>query len=486
MNSNNSYDNSKSTHLNQNEYINLNDVFGAILNFKWVIVALVILAGGLSFLISHFTYTPKYTASATFTVSTQNSSIAQGGIDQYTFYYDTETASRLSLAFPYILSSNILQDDICEDLGLTSIPATMEASAIDGSNLFTINVSGNDPKLIYDILLSAIKNFPSAAKHIIGSVNLEIMSEPKIPEKASNENDYIRVTAIGSGAGLLLGLALAMLYLFLRKTVKNRDDIEENFKLETLGILPSVAFKKYKLDIDRSLLITNQKAGNRFAEAVRLFRNTVLNKLNKDDKIIMVTSTVPGEGKTTATVNFALSLAASEKRVLIVDADLRNPSVNHALNITNEDITVTEKEKQYNVSEIKKYNLSVLNFDVKDTKYWDVMEPDFIHGLLEKFKESFDCILIDTPPCGLISDSIIIAQEADAAIYVILQDAVSVQKIGSGIATLLSSDIKILGCVLNGFSSGLSGAAHNNYSKYKSYGRYRYGYGHNADNKQVY
>ena len=114
------------------------------------------------------------------------------------------------------------------------------------------------------------------------------------------------------------------------------------------------------------------------------------------------------------------------------------------------------------------------------------MNAEHIRKAFDSVREKYDYILVDTPPCGLISDALFIAQASDAALYVVLQDSVRVSKIRSGLDNLMSSNIRVIGGILNGALSGITGYGYNygygyGYGKYGyggyKYGTYGYGYG---------
>ena len=143
--------------------IYLNDIIKALQRFWWVCVAAAVLFGSYSALSSKLNYKPEYKSSVTLTVNTQHANTSVNGVSVYTFYYDSSTASLLSSTFPYILSCNLLQEAICEDLDLAYMPASLSASAVAGSNMFTLTAKGRDAQQTYDVLVSAIENFQSVA-----------------------------------------------------------------------------------------------------------------------------------------------------------------------------------------------------------------------------------------------------------------------------------------------------------------------------------
>ena len=202
-----------------------------------------------------------------------------------------------------------------------------------------------------------------------------------------------------------------------------------------------------------------------------------MNSLSEDEKVVLVTSTAPSEGKTTIITNIALSMAKRNKKVLLVDADLRNPSVAPLLDINVEEIEYQVVSDKYEIAYLKKYDISVLRFVFSQQEKDGSVSTAFAKSVFDEVRNQFDYIFVDTPPCGLVSDALFIAQAADAAIYVIYQDVVGVSKIRSSLNNLLSTDVRVVGCVLNGAIGASNGYGYG-YKKYGyGYGYKKYGYG---------
>lgn len=468
--------------LQKKQFIQISDLWKGLVKFWWVMVILGILGGAGIFVRSYYLYQPIYEVSATFTVNTQTLSLTGEGIPSYSYYYDNATAANLANTFPYIIQSNILADAIKEDLGYGYIPASLSADPVESTNMFTLTARGTDPNLTYDVLVSAMKNYPAVAKYLVGNVLLTTISEPEIPEKPVNRFTY-DVALKGIGIGCLLGAAWIFAYAFFRRTIKTKSDIHDQLKLETVGTLPEVTFKKYrKQEIDRSILLHNEKIGKGFLESVRVFRNTFINQLDEKEKVVLTTSTAPGEGKTTVITNLAISLADMKKKVLLIDADLRNPSVAGVLNLDLKKLVPAKKTKRYSVYELEEYGFSYLMFTPDNRSYWRIMSVEYLRKLFDSLRGEYDYVLVDTPPCGLVSDTVVVAEAADDLIYVVLQDTVRVSRILSGIDSLSGTGIRLMGAVLNGAQSGIAGYGedygYGRYGHYKSYSRYGYGYGY--------
>ena len=454
------------------------DFVKGLKKFWWLCVALAVALGVFRLVDGYRNYVPKYTSSATFTISTQSDSSSFNGISVYSFYYDASTASQLSTTFPHILSSWILQDAICNELELTSLPVTLSASSVSNSNLFTMSATGTDPQLTYDVLMSAIDNYPNAAKYVVGNIKFEMIEAPEVANSPTNKSNYVENALEGVVLGVILGLFFVLIYTLMRKTIRTTADIKNELNLTSLGTVPRVSFKKYIAENERQILFTNNRIGSEFTEAYRILRNMVAKNLEETDKVVVVTSTAPGEGKTTTAVNLALSLVSLGKRVLIADTDVRHPSILAALGIDAESCKEDffEIDNGFSLLKAENYGLDIVIPSVNSASRKYYIDGSMAGALFLSMKDDYDYIIVDTPPCGLMSDTMYVVQQADAVIYVVSQDIVRISKIRSGVDNIHSTDTKIIGCVLNGVSGGGFGYGYG--YGYHSYGYgYRYGYG---------
>ena len=238
--------------------------------------------------------------------------------------------------------------------------------------------------------------------------------------------------------GAVLGCAAIVIYVYSRKTIRTREDVKSNLNAETLGVIPHVSFKRHGKEIDQTILYTNEKVDKAFYESIRILRNVFKNSLKENDKIIMGTSTAPSEGKTTVITNLALSLAEQDKKILLVDGDIRHPSVSPLLGLdvhTMDFDIVTEK---YKIAYLEEFGIYFMVFNKEGRKNLQYMNSAYVKNIFDSIRDDYDLILVDTPPCGLVSDALFFAQAADAAYYVVLQDSVRVSKIQNGFNNLFA------------------------------------------------
>ena len=451
----------------------LGDIWRGVKKFGWIAVALAVLFGGFQFYRSYVRFSPEYTVTATFTVHTENKVLSgDNGVSAYSFYYDRETADQLESVFPHIISNPILRQRVCEDLDVKSMPATVTAACVQGTNMITLTSKGDDPQLTYDTLLSVIDNYSSVAEYIIGRTKLVMINEPVVPENPSNSNAWISSVFYAALIGVVLGWAWILVYAILRKTIRTKEDIANVLNQHCVGVLPQVVFKKYRREISKNLVLTNPLIGNEFLESLRLLRSSVQTSLG-NDKVLMLTSTAPNEGKTVVTVNLAAAFAHEEKSVLVIDADLRNSGLQVMLNEGRFERKLLTENEFFKIEHIEKLDFELLSFKPVIDSVQKIMRTANLKELLGALKSEFDLVIIDTPPCGMISDATIIAGAADCVAYVIRQDAVIQSNIRTGISSLLETETNFLGCILNGASSGFG-----SYGYYKYYrGGYSYKYG---------
>lgn len=454
----------------------MSDIWRGVIKFGWIAVALAVILGGLQFYRSYVRFTPVYTVSATFTVQTENKVLSgDNGVSAYSFFYNKNTADQLASVFPHVISSPILLAQVREDLGVDSMPATVTAACIADTNMVTLTANGTDPQLTYDALLSVIDNYSSVADYIIGRTKLVMISEPVVPETPSNQMAWRSSVLRAALIGAVIGVGWIMVYAILRKTIRTKEDIRNILNQNCIGVLPQVIFKKYRRKINTDVILTNPLIGNDFLESLRLLRGSVRKCLKDGEKVVMVTSTAPDEGKSIVTVNLASIFARNENKILVVDCDLRDSGISALVNEESANEKVEKENELYAIHHIDSLGFDFLSFKDGEKNIQSIIRTAELKKIFSELKENYDLIFVDTPPCGIISDATIIAGAAEAVIYVIRQDAVLQTSIRAGISTMLETETKVLGCILNGATGGLGG--YGNYYKYGGYNKYyRYGY----------
>lgn len=466
----------------------LSDIWRGAIKFGWIVVALAVVFGGFQFYRSYVRFTPEYTVSATFTVQTENKVlVGENGVSAYSFFYNKNTAGQLAEVFPHVVSNPILIKKVCADLGVSGMPASITASCTPDTNMVTLTSKGREPQLTYDTLNSVIENYSSVADYIIGRTKLVIISEPVVPAEPSNQMAWRSSVLSAALIGAVLGIGWILVYAILRKTIRTKEDIRNILNQNCIGVLPQVVFKKYRRQINTDIILTNPLIGNDFLESLRLLRSSVRKCLNENEKVIMITSTAPDEGKSVVTANLASIFSRNENKVLIIDCDLRGSGVDVLSDFYNEKNKIIKYNDEYELRHIEDLGFDLLNFKNGEKNLQNIIRTAYLKELLAGFKEEYDLIFVDTPPCGIISDATIIAGAVQAAIYVIRQDAVMQNTIRTGISTMLETDAKLLGCILNGATGGPGG--YGNYYKYGGYNKYyRYGYsrkyGYGANKKK--
>ncbi|PHS12303.1 MAG: chain-length determining protein [Kangiella sp.] len=252
-------------------------------------------------------------------------------------------------------------------------------------------------------------------------------------------------------AMLGLGVVIAFVVEALDNTFKSAADIENKLLLRMLGLLPLVDTKKTgKLDT-HFFFDPDDKS---FSESVRTLRTSfVLNQLGKKSQMIEVTSSVPGEGKSTVAINLAFSLGQIKKTILI-DADMRRPSIRKQFNIPAYHpglanlIAGTEKFEDCIYFD-KKSGITILPCGQTPPNPLELLSSPRFTRLLEGLKSKFDHVVIDTPPINAVSDSLVISQKADAVIYVVKSDDTRINVVQHGVKRLLEAKAKLAGVVLN-------------------------------------
>uniref|UniRef100_UPI003FEDF1EA CpsD/CapB family tyrosine-protein kinase n=1 Tax=Eubacterium sp. TaxID=142586 RepID=UPI003FEDF1EA len=256
--------------------------------------------------------------------------------------------------------------------------------------------------------------------------------------------------------------------------------------------------KKKKFASQQRVLVDNANISSdlkfRIEEAYKSIRaNIMFSVVKKGCKIIVVSSSLPNEGKTTTTVNLAASISQADQRVLLIDGDLRKPKIHQYFSVSSapgltdylSDVaSARHKMDIFGIIHPTKYeNLSVIASGTIPPNPAELLGSDFMRDFLNGISKDFDYIIIDTPPLNVVSDALPLIRESDGVVLVVRDNQTTHPELQKALSTLEFIDAKILGFVVNFVESKAGKGNGTSYDSYnyggfgprRSYGYYGYG-----------
>ena len=293
---------------------------------------------------------------------------------------------------------------------------------------------------------------------------------------------------------LILGIALPVVVIYiielLKYKIEGRADVEKITSLPIVGDVPLSEDKGKEESI-----VVHENQNDLMAETFRNVRTNVLYMMKSNEKVILVTSTTTGEGKTFIASNLAVSLALLGKKIVIVGLDIRKPSLNKAFNLSHREQGIsqflanpehTDLMSLVQVSRINA-NLSILPGGPIPPNPTELVARESLSQAIDILKKHFDYIILDTAPIGMVTDTLLISRVANASIYVCRADYT--HKADYTLINELSEQKKLpnLCTLINGLDMKKKKYGYyygyGKYGKYYGYGKkYGYGYGYGTEN----
>lgn len=301
-----------------------------------------------------------------------------------------------------------------------------------------------------------------------------ILSDPQFPTNPIFPiKQSVYLTAVG--IAFMISFILVIITYFLHNTINNQGELEKGTIAPVVGVVPK--YKKEKLLVSR--LVVDKYPKSPLSEALRSIRTNLefMVSQKKSKKILSVTSTVSGEGKTFVAINLSGIIALSGVKVVIIDLDMRKPKVHRGFDVENDIGMSTILIGRNTVEEcIHKTSIDTLDFisagPTPPNPSELILREEF-DKVLEHLHTIYDVIFIDTPPVGLVTDGIIIMKKVDQPLYVV-RAGYSKKGFEKNINKLIiNNNFRNLGAVLNGFDNSMG------YGYGYKYG-YGYGYGYGS------
>ena len=451
---------------------------------KWLLIAAVALIVGLgAYVYTDSGYVPQYSTGATLVLTNRDSSS--------TVYDNLNATSTLATVFSEVLNSSVMRSNILQELGLNTFDGEIKAFAIQETNLLTVRVTAGDPRTAFQVMKVLLEQHDTVTYAVMGDVILEVLESPVVPTGPVNHVDSMRAfwTAL-----MLAGAAMAVIltvFAYFKDVIRSKEEADEKLSCWCLGEIcherKRRTVKERLLRKKRGILITDPQTGFRYVTTMNKLARRVEKNMGKG-KVLMVTSVIENEGKSTVAANLALSLSKKYARVLLIDADLRKPACRLLMeqemprffiqNVLSGEVLLEEAVQKDKLSRLQM--LFAKRSHAEEAT--NLVHSEAMERLLERARELYDYVIIDLPPMSIAPDAEAITEYADAGLLVIRQNGVYVTDLNRALGDLQRSKAKLLGCVINNvytarfFSGEGYGTGYGRYGGDYRYGRYgKYG-----------
>ncbi len=432
--------------------IDLQRVFKAVLRRLWLLLLVAVFCAVAAFFYTKSTVVPTYQSSALFYVN--NSVFGQSVSISYA---DLTASKGLVGSYIVILKSRPTLEEIADyadsDRNYSELRGMLSASAVDDTEIFRVTVTSTDPQEAADLANAAAVILPKRISSVIDGASAKVI-ETAIPASGPSNNDRYTTNVL---LGFMLGFVLVVAVIAVREcfdtTIRSSEDIKQVCDLPILSEVPDIGSggKENRYYYDRSYTPYKQhknhvhvaEKGKEMhgiigdetpfvvSEAYKLLRTKVEFSFadGKSNHVIGVSSALSGEGKSVSSINLAYALAQMDKRVLLVECDLRRPTISAKLglnripgltNLLSQKITAKEIVQ---VCEQKNGNpIHVVTAGRIPPNPIELLGSAKMNEVLDSFKESYDYIILDLPPVLEVSDALVAAKLVDGMLLVVRQN----------------------------------------------------------------
>lgn len=426
--------------------------YARILRRNWILILVLTLIGLMAGGAMSALIRPTYTATTQLFVSIQNSGtvveLQQG---------NTFSQARVQSYVKTVTTPVVLQPAI-DALGLdvTSQELSKRVVASTDLNTVLINISVSDAspvraaataQAVGDSLIKAIDSLEKPKTGGTSPVGLSIITPAEAPTTPSAPNTKLNLLA-GLAAGVALGLCAAILRTTHDSRIRGESDLR---RVTDAPLLGGIAFDQ---DAVRKPLLTQAGPQSPRAESFRQLRtNLQFANVAGSAKTVLVTSSLPGEGKSTTATNLAIALAQAGQTVCLIDADLRRPMVNDYLGLERDAGLTTALIGAAEVNELLQPwgedRLFVLTSGRIPPNPSEMLGSDEMKYLIERLEQAFDTIVIDAPPLLPVTDAAVLSQHVGGVVIVVGSQKLKNHDLEKSISALNMVGASILGIVLN-------------------------------------
>lgn len=425
--------------------ISIREIVGVLKAYWKMILVITLCATILSGFISFFVVKPQYDASTKIFIGKEGEgeeAYDEGDIAMY---------QKLTKTYIEIIKTRDLIEKSLDkgDSGLTvnQVLGGLTVINVEDTQIIEIKFRYKDPVVAKEILESITEEIIEVSNNLVLNGSIRVVDHVRVPNTSVSPNKKMNVL-LSFFLGIFISVAIAFLREYMDNTYKNAEQLEQDLETPVIGSIPMRKGGK------ANEYILETSASSMAMENYRALRTNIqYSSIDRKFKVLIITSSDHGEGKTTISGNLALCLAAEERKVILLDCDLRTPSIHKAFGLSNDiglsDVVVEKAPISMAMQDFSN-NLTILTSGKLPPNPADILGSNAMVEVLEKLKEDFDYLVIDTPPIQAFADAQILSTKADGTILVVRAEKTHKDLVYNTLNLIKKVNSKVIGIVING------------------------------------
>lgn len=475
--------------------IDFKRLWNAVVRRAWLVGLVAIICAILTFLGTFFFVTPLYESSAVFYVN--NNALSVGDTSLSLTTGDISAAKSLVDSYIVILKTRTTLNNVIDYAGVdrsySELKGMISAASVSDTEIFEIVVSSEDPKEAEQIANAIAYILPKRISSIIEGTSAKIVDTAVVASKPSSPN-YTRNTMLGFLLGLFVTVAVIVLREAFDVSIRNEEDIQQCCNHPVLASVPDMGlpskggyygYGERRKNADKRPTPVLVGKGINFAasEAYKLLRTKIQYSFAGDItcRVIGVSSALTGEGKSLTAINLAYTLSQMSSRVLLIDCDLRRPSLPEKLPIKKKPglsgflAGQAQEQAMFQFCGIAgdEQAFHVIAAGQIPPNPIELLGSDRMSAMLKQLREMYDYIILDLPPVGEVSDALTVVKETDGVLLVVRENYCNRAALSDTIRQFEFVGSKILGIAYNCAEDHTTSYGTKYYKKYYSYGSAR-------------
>ncbi len=471
--------NEKTTQKTAELEIDLGRIFRAILDRAWTVAIVTVLCTVLVFLGTFFLVTPQYEASAMFYVN--NTAKVSGDSSQSISSGDLSTSRNLVDSYLVILDTRETINEVIAYAGVNrsyrEVKDMISAGAVNSTEIICVTVTSPNPNEAEKLANAIAYVMPQRITSIIEGSSTKVVDYAVVPSSPSSPS-YVKNTILGFLLGLVLGVGMIVLRELFDISVRTEEDVAKVCAHPILASVPDMAApakggsyyggkhrskKKGGIHVaGKAALKPQAMIGDKLSftasEAYKLLRTKLQFSFADDGcRVIGLSSALSGEGKSLTSVNLACALAQLNKKVILIDCDMRRPTLAEKLRISKMpglssyltgQCALMELVQPYS-PDAKKTFLHVITAGQNPPNPVELLSSARMERMLDALRKSYDYVIIDLPPVGEVSDAMAVAKQTDGMLLVVRQNYCDRVVLSDAVRQFEFIGTRILGVVFN-------------------------------------